>query len=120
MANEQTYKGSCHCGKVSYEVKTDLGQVISCNCSICSKKGHLLTFVPPDQFRLLAGKEEALTDYQFNNHVIHHLFCPSCGIQSFARGKKRDGTAMMAINVRCLDGVEIDKLKITAVDGRSR
>lgn len=118
MANEQTYKGSCHCGKVSYEVKGELGQIISCNCSICSKKGYLLAFLPPEQFRLLSG-EGALSDYQFNKKNIHHLFCPSCGIQSFARGKKRDGSPMVAVNVRCLEGVEIDKLKITSVDGRS-
>jgi hypothetical protein len=118
MANEQTYKGGCHCGKVSYEVKTDLGTVISCNCSICSKKGYLLSFVPPEQFRLLSG-EEALTDYQFNKHAIHHLFCSACGIQSFARGKKRDGSPMVAINVRALEGVDIGGLKVTSVDGRS-
>jgi hypothetical protein len=119
MANEQTYKGGCHCGKVTYEVKTDLEQVISCNCTICSKKGYLLTFVPPEKFRLLSGEEKALTDYQFNHHVIHHLFCPTCGIQSFARGKKRDGSPMVAVNVRCLDGVEPGQLKVTSVDGRS-
>jgi hypothetical protein len=118
MANEQTYKGSCHCGKVTFEVKADLGQVYSCNCSICSRKGHLLAFVPPEQFRLFSG-EDALADYQFKNHLIHHLFCTTCGIQSFSRGKGKDGKPMMAINARCLDGVDIGALKVTAVDGRS-
>jgi hypothetical protein len=117
MANEQTYKGSCHCGKVSYEVKADLAQVISCNCSICSKKGYLLSFVPAEQFRLLSG-EEKLSDYQFNTMNIHHLFCSSCGVQSFGRGKGRDGKPMIALNVRCLEGVEPGDLKITPVDGR--
>jgi hypothetical protein len=120
MANEQVYKGGCHCGKVSYEVKTDLSQahIISCNCSMCSKKGHLLTFVPADQFRLVSG-EGQLTDYQFNRKNIHHLFCATCGIASFGRGTGPDGKAMASINVRCLDGVEIDKLKVTPFDGRS-
>ena len=121
MASEQTYKGGCHCGKVSYEVKADLekAQIISCNCSICSKKGHLLTFVPAEQFRLLSGEGE-LTDYQFNTKNIHHMFCRACGISSFARGTGRDGKSMASINVRCLEGVEIDKLKLTAFDGRSK
>jgi hypothetical protein len=120
MSNEQTYKGGCHCGKVSYEVKADLGQaqIISCNCSICSKRGHLLTFVPAEHFRLLSG-EGQLTDYQFNRKNIHHLFCPSCGVSSFARGTGREGKAMVAVNVRCLEGVELDKLKVTSFDGRS-
>jgi hypothetical protein len=119
MATEQTYKGSCHCGKVSYEVKTDLAQVYSCNCSICTKKGYLLTFVPPEQFKLLSGEEKALTDYQFNKMNIHHLFCPACGVQSFARGKRRDGSPMTAINVRCLEGVDLESLNVTKVDGKS-
>jgi hypothetical protein len=118
MANEQTYKGGCHCGKVSYEIKADLAQVISCNCSICSKKGYLLAFISPEQFKLLSG-EDALSDYQFNHHVIHHLFCRTCGIQSFARGKTGEGKAMVAINARCLEGVEPSELKVKQVDGRS-
>ncbi|HEX6635136.1 MAG TPA: GFA family protein, partial [Usitatibacter sp.] len=32
------YKGSCHCGRVAFEVEGDIGAVIECNCSICSKK----------------------------------------------------------------------------------
>src|SRR5262245_51884510 len=35
------YQGSCHCGRVSFEVEGDLGQVMECNCSHCSRKGYL-------------------------------------------------------------------------------
>ena len=119
MPDARTYTGSCHCGAVLYEATTDLAQVMSCNCSRCLRLGWLLTFVPPDQFTLQAG-EDALQEYRFNTHNIAHLFCRSCGIESFARGKQRDGTEMVAVNVRCLAGVDIDKLAITKVDGRSR
>src|SRR5262245_17305491 len=116
MAN---YTGGCHCGKVKFEVhELQLGKVMSCNCSMCSKKGGLLTFVPAAQFKLLAG-EEALSNYHFNRNVIDHLFCSTCGVSSFARGKRPDGTPIAAINVRCLDGVEIDKLEIQHFDGKS-
>jgi len=119
MGEKKTYGGGCHCGKVRYQVTTDLGMVLSCNCSICSKKGSLLTFVPADQFQLTSG-EDALKDYQFNKMVIHHLFCQSCGIGSFGRGQKPDGTKMVAINVRCLDDVDPSKLEVTQFDGRSK
>jgi hypothetical protein len=113
------HKGGCHCGKVAYEVELDLSQpVISCNCSICSKRGSLLAFTTPDKFDLKSG-EPGVADYQFNKHVIHHLFCPTCGILSYARGKNRDGSDAIAINVRCIEGVEIDKLKLHHHDGRS-
>jgi hypothetical protein len=112
-----TYTGGCHCGAVRYEVTADIDGVMSCNCSICSKKGSLLTFVPADRFELQKG-EGALTDYQFNKHVIHHLFCKTCGIASFARGSSPKGE-MVAINVRCLDGFDFEKVPVKQFDGRA-
>jgi hypothetical protein len=112
-----TYTGGCHCGAVRYEVTTDIAKVTACNCSICSKKGHLLTFVPEPAFKLLQG-EGALRDYQFNKHRIHHLFCTTCGIGSFARGEGKTGP-MIAVNVRCLEGVDLDKLEVNHFDGKS-
>ena len=114
----KTYQGSCHCGKVAYEVTMDLGEVMACNCSICSRSGSLLAFVGDEQFTLTSG-EDQLTDYLFNKHHIHHKFCSTCGIKSFATGKNGEGKTMYAINVRCLEGVELDSLKVKHVDGRS-
>ena len=116
---KQTYTGGCQCGKVRYEVALDLdAPVIACNCSRCGRLGSLLSFAPAAEFNLTSG-EDALTEYQFNKHVVHHMFCATCGIQSFARGTNpKDGAEMAAINVRCLDGVEPDSLKVHKVDGR--
>jgi hypothetical protein len=86
---------------------------------MCLRAGTVLTFVAPDQFELLAG-EDATTDYLFNKGVIHHLFCSTCGIKSYATGTTADGKKMFAVNVRCLDGVDLSQLTITKVDGRSR
>jgi hypothetical protein len=118
MTETKTYTGSCHCGHVAYEADADLNQVISCNCSICRKRGALLAFVPEDQFRLKSGGE-ALTDYLFNKKVVHHMFCPTCGVGAFARGIRPDGVKMIALNVRCLDGVDLDALKVRKFDGAS-
>jgi hypothetical protein len=92
---------------------------MSCNCSLCSKRGSLLTFIPASQFRLLSG-EDSLTDYQFNKKVIHHLFCKVRGTAPFGRGNAPNGDAMIALNVRCLDGVDIDSLAIKRYDGKSK
>jgi len=118
MAAAASYGGGCHCGAVRYRVKTDFGRVVTCNCSMCGRSGSLLTFVPVADFELVSG-EEALSDYQFAKRRIHHLFCRTCGIKSFARGSKPDGTVMIAVNVHCLDGVEPDALTVTRLDGRS-
>ena len=64
--------------------------------------------------------ETGLTTYEFNRHMIHHKFCSTCGIQSFAIGKNpKTGAEMAAINVRCLDGVDADAFKVRKVDGES-
>ena len=115
---EQRYTGGCQCGKVRYEVTTDLDRTMSCNCSRCAKLGWIISFVPASNFRLLSG-EDGLSDYLFNKHVIHHLFCSTCGIESFARGTGPDGSEAVAVNARCLDGVDVGALKPTAVDGKS-
>jgi hypothetical protein len=93
--------------------------VITCNCSICTKKGHVLSFVGAEQFKLQSGEAE-LTDYQFHKNVIHHLFCRTCGIESFARGTGTGGDPMFAINLRCLDDIDLASLTITPFDGKSR
>jgi hypothetical protein len=120
MSESRSYEGGCQCGRVRYDVRLDLSKpVIACNCSMCGRSGTMLAFVPADQFTLRSG-EDVLTDYQFNHHVIHHLFCKVCGIKSFARGVGRDGGVQIAINTRCLDGVELDALNVQKFDGRSR
>ncbi|HEY1550876.1 MAG TPA: GFA family protein [Kofleriaceae bacterium] len=119
MSEMQTYNGSCHCGAVKYTIQSaPIEGAMACNCSMCRRAGTLLTFVPEAQFALDAGAD-SLASYKFNKHNIDHVFCKSCGIKSFAHGKGRDGAKMVAINVRCLDGVDLDKLAIKHVDGAS-
>ena len=121
MPELRKYEGGCHCGRVRYTVTTALTPVISCNCSICSKRGSLLTFVAADQFEHTKGSESELTEYTFNKHVIRHLFCPVCGIISYGKGTPPGAKQeMVAINVRCLDDVDVGALEITPFDGRSR
>ena len=119
MSQTQKYAGGCHCGKVRYEANLDLSQpVISCNCSMCGRSGTVLAFIPATQFVLLSG-ENALTDYQFGKQHIHHKFCATCGIKSFATGAGPNGEGTVAINARCLDNVDISTLNVTHYDGKS-
>jgi hypothetical protein len=118
MAGIKTVAGGCHCGAVRYEAEADLGRTMECNCSHCEKKGFILTFTPVESFRLLSG-EEKLTEYRFNKHKIAHRFCGDCGAQAFAFGAGPDGKAMAAINVRCIDGIDLAALNPQKFDGRS-
>jgi hypothetical protein len=112
-----THKGSCHCGQVAFEVEGELKNVTECNCSICSRKGIKMWFVPRGSLRLTTP-EGKMSDYQFNKHVIHHRFCATCGIHTFGEGQDPKGNPMAAINVRCLEGVDLDALPVNKFDGR--
>lgn len=113
----KTHTGGCHCGKVRYEVNLELNDAVECNCSHCQAKGLLLTFVPATEFTLKSG-EDCLTEYLFNKLIIRHQFCKNCGIQAFSYGDK-DGEAMVAINVRSIDNIDLALINRIPFDGRS-
>ncbi|HEX5421502.1 MAG TPA: GFA family protein [Gammaproteobacteria bacterium] len=112
------YKGGCQCGAVTYEVDADLDHTITCNCSRCQRLGAVLAFAPRSSFQLKSG-EQNLSEYLFNKKQIRHLFCKTCGIESFAFGAMPDGSPIAAINVNCLESVDPRSLSSEHVDGRS-
>jgi hypothetical protein len=113
------HQGSCHCGRIRYEVEGELQQVIECNCSHCSRKGYLLWFLPRESLRFHQGEGE-LSTYLFNKHVIQHHFCAQCGCAPFGEGRDPAGKATLAVNVRCLEGVDLATLQRIPYDGRSK
>jgi hypothetical protein len=111
------YKGSCHCGQVAFEVEGEITGALACNCSICQRKGSLLWFVPHAQL-ILKTPEDAASTYTFNKHVIKHRFCPTCGMHPYGEGTDPKGHTMAAINIRCLEGIELDAIPVQHFNGR--
>jgi hypothetical protein len=113
------YSGACHCGALAFAAEADIQSVMECNCSHCSKKGFLLAFIPAANFTL-ETPDAPVSEYRFNKKHIAHLFCPTCGVEAFARGKHpATGAEMVAINVRCLKDVDVAAFPVTHVDGAS-
>ena len=112
-----SHKGSCHCGQIQFEVQGTFDTAIECNCSHCSRKGYLLWFVPRSELTLRSGAG-SLATYTFNKHVIKHQFCPRCGCAPFGFGVS-NGNETAAINVRCLEDVELATIQRKLVDGRA-
>ena len=112
------YQGSCHCGQVSFDVEGELTGAMACNCSICSRKGSLLWFVARDKLRLKTP-EDATASYTFNKHVIQHRFCRICGIHPFGEGTDPKGNRMAAINIRCLENIDLASVPVQHFDGRA-
>jgi hypothetical protein len=114
MPAMQTYEGGCHCAQVRFRVAAALEEVVRCNCSICTKKGFLHLIVPLAQFELVSGADD-LTVYAFNTGTAKHQFCRRCGVHPFY--VPRSDPDKIDVNVRCLEGVDLDRLKVDPFDG---
>lgn len=112
------YKGSCHCGKVAFEVEGEIKNALACNCSMCQRKGSLLWFVQRSDLHLLTADNAAST-YLFNKHTIKHRFCATCGIHPYGEANDPKGNAVAAINIRCLEDIDLASIPVQHYDGRA-
>jgi hypothetical protein len=119
------YSGSCHCGRVLFELTAEIDHVRVCDCSICRQRGALIFRVDEADLRLLTPLAE-LTLYQWGSFTAKDYFCPTCGILPFRRpsrptkGELARGVRPFngwAVNVRCLEGVDVDALPRRVIYG---
>lgn len=116
MASKRSYNGGCQRGNTSFSAELVLGELVACNCPRCRRVGHLLAYLPESDFRVTVGAA-GVFEYRFHTGRIARRFCPVCGIQPYAAGTAPDGTPSIAVNARCLDGVDLDALQIKRCDG---
>jgi len=112
------YTGSCQCGQVAFDVEGQIDGAMSCNCSMCARRASLLWFVPRERL-VLRTPEDAAASYTFNKHHIQHRFCPTCGIHVYGEGTDPKGHRMAAINLRCIDDLDLSTIPVQAYDGRA-
>lgn len=110
------HEGGCHCTRVRFAVLAPVKlEVDECNCSMCRRMGFLHLIVPRTRFRLLCGAD-ALVTYSFNTKVAKHLFCGTCGIQSYYVPRSHpDG---YSVNARCLEPGTVEEMIVRPFDGQ--
>jgi hypothetical protein len=98
-------KLTCHCGEVEIEVNVpdQFKKLMRCNCSLCKRKGIIMTMVGRDDLKIVKG-QDLLKLYQYHTKVAEHFFCSNCGI--YTHHKMRSNPNMYGINVACLEGVK--------------
>ncbi|MEW8509004.1 MAG: GFA family protein [Candidatus Thiodiazotropha sp.] len=114
----QHYKGSCHCGAVRFSFEGDkIEKGLRCNCSICSRKGAMMTTqaISPEQFTITA-EEGALGCYQFGAKTAKHYFCNRCGIYTFHETARFVGH--YRVNLGCVEGIDPFVLEYDLFDGK--
>lgn len=114
----QHYQGSCHCGAVKFSYTGDeITRGLRCNCSICRRKGALMSseVIAPEALHIQAD-EGALALYQFGDKTAKHFFCRHCGIYTFHQTVRKPGH--YRVNLGCLDGVDVFSLNADVFDGK--
>ena len=112
-------KLSCHCKQIEAEINlpNNLEKILKCNCSICKRKGAVMSMVKNEDFKITKG-EDKLKLYQFHTNVAKHYFCSNCGI--YTHHNPRSNPAMTVFNLGCLDEIDIFRLKNIAInDGQN-
>lgn len=119
----ETWNGSCHCGNVKFtlNLRGSLYEdnTTTCNCTICTRNGYLMIYPQHTDITWHSGKD-TLKSYKFFSNRIGHRFCPECGTSVCAYSDVPgfvDGVT--ALNIRTLENVEFEKLKLKKVDGRA-
>ncbi len=95
----------CHCWLIEAEVKLPdkLEKIIRCNCSLCKRKGAIMSMVKNENFKIIKGFNN-LKLYQFHTNVAKHYFCSNCGI--YTHHNPRSNPAMTGFNLGCLDNFD--------------
>jgi hypothetical protein len=65
----------------------------------------------------LLTSPDAITTYEFGTRVAKHHFCRTCGISPFRRARSNPNE--VDVNVRCVEGVDLDAIPITRFDGQN-
>ncbi len=67
----------------------------------------------------MKNSEGAVSSYTFNKHAIRHRFCATCGIHPYGEGTDPKGNAMAAINLRCIEDLDLSGIPVHEFDGKS-
>ena len=112
-------KLKCHCGEVEAEIniQKNIEKILRCNCSICKRKGAIMSMVKNEDFKIIKG-EDKLKLYQFHSKIAKHFFCSNCGI--YTHHNPRSNPAMTGFNLGCIDNINTFKFdKIIVNDGQN-
>lgn len=111
-----SYRGSCHCGRVTFDVRAKLDHVVECNCSMCRRVGALWHGASESDLHILTGEAD-LVLYQFKTMTAKHYFCRHCGVHPFTR--PRLDPNRWVVNVRCIDGLDLSTIAVRSFDGEN-
>ncbi len=113
----QTCKGSCHCGRVKFEVEVpDTVNVSRCNCSICNRLGALWAYYDEGNVEVTVGVKTKST-YSWGEKTMLFHRCNECGCTTHYTAAEDDGRELIAVNCRMAELSDVSKIPVREFDG---
>ena len=104
----KTYRGSCLCGDVTFEISGPLREVIACHCSQCRKtSGHYWAATQTENVHLILTSDVGIKWYR-SSKTAERGFCTTCGASLFWRV---DGETTTSIGAGCFDETGLSTAK---------
>ena len=112
------YEGQCHCGSVKFAFDSEpIVSGLRCNCSICVRKGAVMSPGVYEQQELnIEFEGDALGVYQFGDKTAKHYFCKRCGIYPFHETARFPGK--LRVNLGCIDVLDPLGMEVSLFDGK--
>lgn len=116
---KRIYEGQCHCGAIHFRFEgEEIKEGIRCNCSICARKGALMSAqVIPEEELTIRAKDDALGLYQFGSGTAKHYFCRNCGIYTHHETARFPDA--YRVNLGCIDELETLDIPYNLFDGKN-
>lgn len=105
MAYKNTFKGSCHCGNVSFELRTnkDESDFIprACQCTLCRRHGASWIADPDGKAQVCYANAQDVSAYQFGTRTANFITCKKCGVLTVALCEI-DGLTKAVLNIKSM------------------
>jgi len=107
MTEAETFRGSCHCGRLSLEFTTRMPAADfhprACDCSFCCKHGAAYVSDPEGWLSIRENEAGSRREYRQGAEIARFQVCGHCGVL-IAVVFEHEGRRYGAVNARCLDG----------------
>lgn len=111
------YQGSCLCGAVRYEARTEIKAPSHCHCTMC-QKAHGAAFgsygnVPVGSFAFTHGADRVR--HCESSPGVTRSFCPECGSPLTWHSAHGDAAAWMSFSLGTLDTPFVPKKALRSI-----
>lgn len=115
---------SCHCQATRLAIDSPPETLVSCTCSICSRRGALWAYYSPAQVTIL--QESDSSTYTWQSKTVKHKFCSVCGCTTYSlspdwsSGDPDFDNQRFIVNARLLEDFDLAAVPVEVLDGKNQ